>query len=51
MRWPCGVRIGTTKTELMLRTYQPKLASRNRPQRCRHHPSPRQDIIVGVKRT
>jgi hypothetical protein len=32
MRWPCGVRTGTTKTELMLRTYQPKLESRNRPQ-------------------
>ena len=32
MRWPCGVRTGTTKTELMQRTYQPKRASRNRPQ-------------------
>src|SRR5258708_27036699 len=32
MRWTCGVRTGTKKTELMQRTYQPKLASRNRPQ-------------------
>src|ERR1035438_2498778 len=32
MRCPFGVRTGTTKTELMQRTYQPKLASRNRPQ-------------------
>src|SRR5260370_40288198 len=32
MRWRCGVRTGTTKTELRQRTSQPKLASRNRPQ-------------------